>query len=252
MVQHGNVVRETPAIILVEPQLGWNIGSVARAMLNFGLKDLRLVSPRDGWPNPDAEVTAAGARDVLDNVKVFPSFQDAMADLEYVIAASARRHHMVKEVYSPDAAAKELTTMGMSGHKIGIAFGNESSGLTSDDISLVNAVMTYDTNPNFSSMNLAHAVMLMAYEWHYNSKESKDDSHLRMRKAEFATKQEVNGFLTHMEEELDSVGFLTPKEKRPGMVRNIRSIFERIDLTKQEVRTLRGIVRYLRYGSTEK
>lgn len=229
-------------IILVEPQLGWNIGSVARAMLNYGLTELRIVNPRDGWPNPDATATAAGADLVLNNAKVFPNFREAIADLNTVYASTVRAHDMVKPVYTPRDGISRLSEKAFQGAQVAMAFGGESSGLVSDDVSLCEGIITVHTNPDFSSLNLAHAVGVMAYEWSLlektNSNPHKDTPLL-------ASKEEMNLFFDHLEGELDDRGFLLPIKKRPGMVKNIRNIFTRLEPTQQEVRTLRGIVRYL-------
>ncbi len=229
-------------IILVEPQLGWNIGSVARAMLNYGLTELRIVNPRDGWPNPDATATAAGADLVLGNTKVFPNFREATADLNIVYASTVRAHDMVKPVYSPREGIAKLSENASQGARVAMAFGGESSGLVSDDVSLCEGIVTVHTNPDFSSLNLAHAVGIMAYEW---SLMQGTYSHSHKEAPSLASKEEMNLFFDHLESELDERGFLMPIKKRPGMVKNIRNIFTRLEPTQQEVRTLRGIVRYL-------
>ena len=229
-------------IILVEPQLGWNIGSVARAMLNYGLTELRIVNPRDGWPNHDATATAAGADLVLENAKIFPNFREAIADLNMVYASTVRAHDMVKPVYSPRDGIARISEKCSHGARVAMAFGGESSGLVSEDVSLCEAIVTVNTNPDFSSLNLAHAVGVMAYEW---SLMQGTHSHSYKEAPSLASKEEMNLFFDHLESELDERGFLVPIKKRPGMVKNIRNIFTRLEPTQQEVRTLRGIVRYL-------
>ena len=231
-------------IILVEPQLAQNIGAVARVMLNFGLTDLRLVSPRDGWPNPDAFAPSAGADKVLENIQVFPNTLAAIGDLNRVFASSARAHDMIKYVYSPHTVLEYLVETAQHGQKVGVLFGGERCGLQSEDISLCEALIKFSTNPEFSSLNLAHAVALIAYEWSLHIKTSPSEI-FRTGATSLATREDLGNFFTHLEEELDRTGFLRHKKKRPTMVRNIRNIFQRANLTEQEVRSLRGIVRSL-------
>ncbi len=231
-------------IVLVEPQLGQNIGSVARAMLNFGLSDLRIVNPRDGWPNLDAIPPAAGAETVLESVRVFPKTLDAIGDLNRVFATSARPHDMIKTIFTPHAALECLASTAREGQKIGVLFGSERCGLLSEDIALCEALIKIPTNPDFSSVNLAHAVALIAYEWALQA-ESRPSQVLRTGHTTIATKGDLENLFIHLEGELDRTGFLRHKKKRPTMVRNIRNIFQRANLTEQEVRTLRGIVRSL-------
>lgn len=232
------------AIILVEPQLGQNIGAVARAMLNFGLTDLRLVRPRDGWPNPEAVPLAAGADKILDNVQVFPDTLSAISDLNRTFATSSRVHDIIKVIYSPHTALEALTSTAREGGKVGILFGSERCGLTGEDLSLCEALIKIPNNPDFSSLNLAHAVALIAYEWFLHGT-SHPTQVLRMGKTRLATGDDLGKFFNHLEEELDRTGFLRHKKKRSTMVRNIRNIFQRASLTQQEVRTLRGIIRSL-------
>ena len=228
-------------IILVEPQLGQNIGAVARAMLNFGLSDLRLVNPRDGWPNQDAFPSAAGADKVIENIQVFPTTYTAIADLNRVFATSARTHDMIKYIYTPHDALASLVDTASKDQKVGILFGSERCGLQSEDISLCEALIKIPTNPEFSSLNLAHAVALIAYEWALNT-HTLSPIVLRTGLTSLATREDLGKFFAHLEEELDRTGFLHHKKKRPTMVRNIRNIFQRANLTEQEVRSLRGIV----------
>ncbi|MBA3813799.1 MAG: RNA methyltransferase [Alphaproteobacteria bacterium] len=235
-------------IILVEPQLAQNIGAVARAMLNFGLTDLRLVNPRDGWPNHDAFASAAGADKVIENIQVFSTTAAAMGDLNRVFATSVRAHDMIKCIYSPHAALEHLVETARQNQKVGVLFGGERCGLQSEDIALCEALIKIPSNPEFSSLNLAHAVALIAYEWslHINTSPSQI---FRTGLTSLATREDLGKFFIHLEEELDRTGFLHHKKKRPAMVRNIRNIFQRANLTEQEVRSLRGIVRSLVRGS---
>lgn len=241
-----------PAIILADPQLGENIGSSARAMANFGLSELRLIRPRDGWPNDYAVKAASGADWVLEGAKVFARDEDALADLHHVYATSARPRDMVKPVVTPEQAGAEMRAKIADGMNVGVLFGRERSGLTNDQIALADTIVTAPVNPSFASLNLGQAVLLISYEWFKLEAETlgdgsrEDGPHdgpgLKMPGTWPATKQELLGFLEHLEAELDMSGFLLPVEKRPAMVRNIRNMFQRVNLTEQDVRTLRGIV----------
>ncbi len=230
-----------PAVILVDPQLGENIGMVARAMLNCGLDDLRLVRPRDGWPNPAAEAAASGATSVLDRARLFYTLGDAIADLDRLYAASARARDLTKPVVTPRQAAAELRAGAAVGRAAGLLMGPERSGLTSDDVALADAVIQVPLNPAFSSLNLAQAVLLVGYEWFQAGAETPARV-LPMGNSRPATKAELLNFFERLETTLDETGFMHPPERRPIMVRNLRSLFGRADLSEQEVRSLHGIV----------
>lgn len=230
-----------PAIILVRPQLGENIGTAARAMANFALGDLRLVAPRDGWPNPRARSASSGADYILDNVKVFATTEEAIADLDYVIATTARERELVKVIMTPETAAVKLRTLSAASRKTGIMFGPERTGLLNDDVALTDASMMVPVNPAFASLNLAQAVLLVGYEW-FKHADASEPERLELVNGVPATKEEIVGFFEHLESELDRQGFLRPPEKRPVMVRNLRSIFQRAQMTDQEVRSLRGVI----------
>lgn len=229
-----------PAIILVDPQLGSNIGMTARAMLNCGLAELRLVRPRDGWPSEYAEAAAAGATVVLEGTKLFDTTADAVADLKRVYAATTRPRDMTKTVVTPRQAVAELTAL-PPGCSAGILFGPERSGLINDDIALADTVMTVPLNPAFASLNLSQAVLLFGYEWFLASDET-PARQVVMPTSEPAAKEVLINFFERLESALDETGFLVPIEKRPAMVRNIRNMFQRVGLSDQEVRTLHGIV----------
>ncbi len=238
------MTNSAPVIVLVDPQLGENIGMAARAMANFGLGELRLVNPRDGWPNERAEVAASGAPDILENVQVFDSVAEAIGDLQYVVATTARARDMVKPVSGPKAMTAELQKRIGNDQKTGILFGREKWGLTNDEAAHADHLLTYPVNPEFSSLNLSQAVLLFGYEWYSASDaggevEGGVPDHPDRQPA---TRQELVYFFEHLEEELDKAGFLRPPEKRPSMVRSIRNIFHRTELTDQDVRTLRGII----------
>ncbi len=230
-----------PAIILVRPQLGANIGAAARAMLNFGLSELRLVAPRDGWPNEHALKAASGANALIEKAQLFDTVSDAVADLDYVVATTARPRDMVKHVFTPEEGAARLKQTMAEGGRPGVLFGAERAGLHNDDIALADAIITAPLNPGFSSLNLGQAVLLLSYEWRRQHDTTPADV-LTMNDTRPATKAELGGFFGHLEQALDETGFLLPEEKRPGMVRNIRNMFQRAELTEQEVRTLRGVV----------
>ena len=232
-----------PAIILVEPQLGENIGTTARAMYNCGLTDLRLVNPRDGWPNPRAESAASGADVVLENARLFESTEAAVADLIRVYATTARRRDMVKPVLAPRLAAQEMRQLEARGETFGVLFGPERTGLSNDDVVLAEAILAVPLNPAFSSLNLAQAVLLISYEWYLG--EQPETRELPQAGSRPATSEELVHFFRHLEEDLTEAGFLLPIEKRPIMVRNLRNIFQRARLTDQELRTLHGVVRSL-------
>jgi tRNA/rRNA methyltransferase len=230
-----------PAIILVDPQLGENIGTSARAMLNCGLTDLRLVRPRDGWPNEKARSAASGADKVIDGARLYDSTAEAIADLSRVYATTARQRGMIKRVVTPRRAASEMRKAAAGGVKVGILFGRERSGLENDDIALADAVIAVPLNPAFASLNLAQAVLLVGYEW-FQSGGKTVASQLIVNATRPATKAELLNFFTQLERRLIDSGFLRNEDKRPSMVRNIRNLFQRAGLTHQEVRTLHGIV----------
>ena len=230
-----------PAIVLVDPQLGENIGMVARAMLNCGLEELRLVRPRDGWPNPAAESAAAGAHGVLERARLFASTAEAVADLQRLYATSARPRGMLKPVVTPRRAAAELRAALAQGMRAGVIFGPERAGLVNDDVALADAVLSVPLNPAFASLNLAQAVFVLGYEWLLGETEVPARA-LPLGAARPATKAELLGFFERLEAALDRAGFLQPVEKRPAMVRNLRNLFQRAELSEQEVRTLHGIV----------
>ncbi len=237
-----------PVIILVQPQLGENIGAAARAMLNFGLTRMRIGRPRDKWPNPQALNTASGAEAVLEQAEIFDTTEDAIADLRHVFAATARVRDMVKPVVAPRDAARRMRDQGAGDEASGVLFGPERSGLDNDDVALAEALMSVPANPAYASITLAQAVLLLAYEW-FQAGAPERLVEVTRKGANPATAEELQQLFDHLEGELDACGFLRPLEKRPRMVRNIRNIFTRADLTDQEVRTLRGIISGLKeYG----
>jgi len=235
-----------PCVILNAPQLAENIGAVARVMANFGLYDLRLVRPRDGWPQERAWASASGADWPLDNAKVFDRLEDAVADLSLVYATTARPREARLPVITPRQAAAELFDASNQGQAVGLLFGGERAGLETLDIALCQAIVTIPIDPKFHSLNLAQAVALNAYEWRM----ALDDRPPAIfdEVSPPADLAEVQGFYDHLEKELDTSGFFFPPEKRPSMIRNLRAIYARSRLSVQEVRTLRGVVTALTRG----
>ena len=232
-----------PAIILIDPQLGENIGMVARAMLNCGLTDLRLVRPRDGWPSEAALNAASGADSVLEQALLYDTTNEAISNLNLIFAATARERDMTKLVVTPQQAAKEISDVGAKG--CGVLFGSEAKGLINDDVALADNILKIPLNPRFSSLNLSQAVLLLAYEC-YKLKNDWAPSELGMQGGSQANKQEMLGLFEHLENALDESGFFHVREKRPIMVRNLRNLLQRCSPTEQEVRTLRGIISSLK------
>lgn len=221
------------SIILVSPQMGENIGAAARAMKNFGLYDLRIVSPRDGWPNPKAEAMAVGAVDLIHNATIFTSLKDAIGDLEYIYATTAQSRDMNKNY----TTLKNLNAKHPHEAKVGIMFGRESSGLTNDEIALANEIITIDTT-SFSSLNIGQAVMLVCYEL-FKAPKRED---LR-NEQELCSKGELQYFFDHLFGELEETRFFRTPERAVYMKQSIMSIFNRIDkLSHNEVQTLRGVI----------
>ena len=248
----GATAPQNPAVVLVEPQLGENIGACARAMLNCGLTEMRLVKPRDGWPNPKAEAMASGATEVLEKAVVFETTADAVADLNFLLATTARTRDMVKPAYTPKAAVQEIATRTASGQRVGVLFGPERAGLTNDDVALAQAVLAVPLNPAFSSLNLAQAVLLVGYEW-FQHADSTPEVEL-MGEAAPAKTESREYFLSRLERDLEESGFFFPEELAPTIKLNLRALFTRANMTEQEVQTLHGVLRSLagRRNRTEK
>ncbi len=237
----------SPVVILVRPQLADNIGAAARAMANGGLFHLRLVAPRDSWPQERAWRTASGADAILHAVTVHDSVADAVADLHRVFATCPRPRPIIKPVLTARAGGAAIREAAGRGLRSGLLFGPERAGLDNDDMAAADTLIRYPLNPAFSSLNLAQAVMVMAYEWWTGADET-PPRHLLTHKTEVATKAELDNLLEHLVDQLDACGFLRNAPKRPGMVRNIRNLFQRGEITEQEVRTLHGVVAGLALG----
>lgn len=244
-------IGNSPVVILVRPQLGENIGAVARAMANGGLFHLRLVAPRDGWPQEKAWRMASGADRILDALTVHPTVADATADLHHVFATCPRPRHIIKPVLTARGAAAELREICTRPLRAGLLFGPERAGLDNDDMAAADALIRYPLNPAFMSLNLAQAVMVMAYEW-WIAADPTPPRDFMTNETQPATKSELDNFLTHLVAELDESGFLRNLPKRPGMVRNIRHLFQRGEVTAQELRTLHGIVTELSLGRRQR
>jgi tRNA/rRNA methyltransferase len=238
--------RPGPAIILVQPQLAENIGMAARAMANFGLSELRLVAPRDGWPKKGARSAASGATHVLDRAKLYETVREAIADLNFVLATTRRARGQMKRMLEPERALADAHRRIGAGEGVGILFGRERTGLENDEISLADAIIMFPVDPAFGSINLAQAVLLVGYEWFRIDPVNAIPLQADQRTPP-AAREMILSFFDYLEGELDAVNFY-PADKKPGMTRNMRDIFHRLELTEQDVRTLRGAVRALAEG----
>ena len=238
---------ESPIVVLVRPQMARNIGTTARAMANGGLFHLRIVSPRDGWPQPDAYPSASGADAILDAATVYDSVPAAVADCHRVFATCPRPRHIVVPVRTARAAAEDLRETASRNLRSAVLFGPERAGLENEDMACADTLVRYPLNPEHMSLNLAQAVMILAYEW-WTAAEPTPPRALMTNETRVATKGELEGFLNRLVGELDATGFLDNREKRPGMVRNLRHWFQRGEVTEQELRTLHGVVTELSRG----
>jgi tRNA/rRNA methyltransferase len=234
-----------PVIILVEPQLPENIGMVARAMANFGLRELRLVAPRDGWPNEAARPAAVGAAHLLDEAGLFASAREAVADLHHVLATTARPRGQMKRVLLPEEALQDAGARVKQGQRIGILFGRERTGLENDEISLADAAITFPVDPEHASLNLAQAVLLIGYEWARVTERGLPQP--AREQTPPASRAAITGLFDYVEAELEAAAFYPP-DKKPVMARNMRDMFHRMALTEQDVRTWRGAIRALAEG----
>jgi len=236
-------VSPAPLFVLVDPQMGENIGAAARAMLNFGVSGLRLVNPRDGWPNPKAAAMASGAGLVIDDARVFSELDEALADCCYVIAATARRRELPLPVFDPARAAREMRGRVSAGQTCAVVFGGERNGLSSDDVARADAILSVPVNPAFASLNLAQAALITAYEWAQSAE--REVSHKPLAAETPASREALAQFFDHLETDLDAADYFFPAEKRPSMVRNLRAAFSRAGFTEGEIRTLHGVIKAL-------
>jgi tRNA/rRNA methyltransferase len=228
-----------PVIVLVRPQLGQNIGKAARAMLNFGLTEMRLVAPRDGWPNPDAGPSASGADVVLEQAQVFDTVQDAIADCSHVFASTVRRRDLVMPVLGPEEMADRIAA---SPARSAILFGPERSGLETDEVALAEAIVTVPINPAFASLNLAQAVILLAYEW---SKRSDLAQPTSKESEPPAPHGELDGLIAQLNEDLEAKGYFHPASRTQATKNTLRTIFTKTGWSSREVKAVRGVVRAL-------
>ena len=270
-------MNNSPAIILVNPQMGENIGAVARAMMNFGLRELRLVAPRDGWPNPAAEAMAAHGVEIVQNAKIYATTRDAIADLHYVYASTARDRRVRKPQLTPRESVADMAVRADEGQKIGLLFGPERTGLENEDLALAQALVTVPTDPDHASLNIAQCAVVMAYEWFCQSGERRvagdemergqqaapalsesqgDSAHVSdgmsrsgADKSLPASQQDLNAFFDHLEQALDATYFFKLDAKKPRMWRNLRTTLQRAEFSAQEVHTLYGMVVALEKGA---
>jgi tRNA/rRNA methyltransferase len=236
------LIAEGPAIVLVEPQLGENIGMVARAMANFGLADLRLVAPRDGWPNEKARAAASRADHVIEEAGVFETLAEAVADLSFVYATTARERDGFKPVRGPQEACRALRDRFDRGERTGILFGRERFGLSNEEISLADEIVTFPVNPSFASLNIAQAVLLMSYEWMKSGLEGPTQTPFSGPDMKPASKQQLFSMFEHLESALDARGYFRPPDKKPRMVENLRSVLTRAGFAEAELKVLRGVI----------
>ncbi|MER9161802.1 MULTISPECIES: RNA methyltransferase [unclassified Mesorhizobium] len=231
-----------PAIILVEPQLGENIGMVARAMANFGLSELRLVNPRDGWPSEKARAAASRADHVIDAVRVFDDLASALADLNFVFATTARQRDGFKSVRGPVEAGRLLRARHTMGQRTGILFGRERFGLYNDEVGLADEIVTFPVDPDFSSLNIAQAALLMSYEWMKSGLEDETRTNFSGPDMKPASKEELHGLFAYLEGALEARGYFRPAPKKPKMVDNLRAVLTRPGFAEPELKVLRGII----------
>jgi tRNA/rRNA methyltransferase len=236
-----------PTIILVEPQLGENIGTTARAMANFGLSELRLVKPRDAWPNPRAHAAASGADRLLEEAKLYDTVEAAITDCTLVLASTARAHDQAKPVIGPQEAAGVMAPRIAAGERVGILFGRERYGLQNEEVALANRIITFPVNPGFASLNLAQAVLLIGYEWFKLSTQGALPFAMPER-SERASQHQLLAFFGNLERELEAVEFFRPPEKRQTMQVNLRNIFHRMQPTQQDIQTLHGVIMAIAEG----
>src|SRR5215468_2954784 len=240
---------ETPApiVVLVEPQLGENIGATARAMANFGLPRLRLVKPQQGWPNERAHVMAAGADRILDGAVLYETLKEAIGDCSFVLATTARNHDQAKPVVSAQAAAEEMAAPVTAGENVAVIFGRERIGLENHEVALADRIVTLPVNPAFASLNLAQSVVIVGYEWFKYAGGGRLPFSMP-EKSPPAAKQQLDAFFSDLERELERIEFFRPEEKRGTMSVNLRNIFQRMAPTQQDIRTLHGVINAIAQG----
>lgn len=247
MSDSAQPARPQPVVILVRPQMGENIGAAARAMLNFGLSEMRLVAPRDGWPNPRAVAMASGAAgQVLDRARVFPTLAEAMEDIHHAYATTARGRELTKPVHTPASAMEEARQITSDGRRVALIFGPERAGLENDDVARASAVVTVPVNPEFPSLNLAQAVLLLGYEWAREALPAQPAPPGRRPPGETpATRLEIERLADHWEERLEGARFFFPPDKGASMRLALRNLWSRMPLMRADVQILHGVVRQL-------
>ncbi|MBP1804351.1 RNA methyltransferase [Rubellimicrobium aerolatum] len=233
-----------PAFVLVRPQMGENVGAAARAMWNFGLSRMRLVDPRDGWPNPRAVAMASGAGRVLDGAQVHADLAGAVGDCTFVYATTARPRDLTKTVFSPEEAARDMVRRIAEGERVAVLFGPERAGLENADVARANAIVSVDVNPEFPSLNLAQCVLLVGYEWR-RATHAAPPVREEMAGTERASALEVDHLARHYEERLEEAGFFFPGHKAESMKMSLRNLWSRMPLTVQDVQTLHGVLRQM-------
>lgn len=239
-------MKTPPVIILVEPQLVENIGMTARAMMNTGLRELRLVNPRDPWPLGEVhqqrmQAASSGADEILLNAKIFATLEEAITDLNFIYATTSRTHDMVNRIMTPRAAIPDMIDRASHGEKVGVLFGRERTGLINDQIVMANAKITIPLNPEFASLNLAQSVLLIGYEW-YQAQDQTPSDYVYHANSVPASREAYLNFFRRLEEALDENGFFTTEEMRPSMTRNLHNSLQRAEMTEQEIRTWHGVL----------
>ncbi|KNG95018.1 RNA methyltransferase [Pseudaestuariivita atlantica] len=233
-----------PVFVLVRPQMGENIGAAARAMWNFGLDAMRLVSPRDGWPNPASVAMASGAGRLLDEARLCKTTADALADMDFTFATTARPRGLTKDVYTPEAAMQAARDRIAAGQRVAVLFGPERAGLENDDVARANAIISVPVNPAFPSLNLAQCVLLTGYEWRRASEEAPAVAQ-ELAGTEWANGDEREHLALHFEDRLGEAGFFFPEAKEEGMKQNLRNMWSRMPLTRADVQMLHGMLRQM-------
>ncbi|MEP1522762.1 RNA methyltransferase [Ascidiaceihabitans sp.] len=233
-----------PYIVLVRPQMGQNIGAAARAMLNFGLTRMRIVDPRDGWPNQSAVAMASGAGRVLDDAQIAPDVAGALGDCAFVFATTARSRDLTKDVYSPEEAMRLAVQKIDAGQKVAVMFGPERAGLENDDLVQANALISVPVNPDYASLNLAQCVLLVGYEWMRQRSQVTPVVH-EMAGSDWAEIKEVDHLMRHYEDRLEDAGFFWPEHKSASMKLNLRNMWSRMPMTRADVQMFHGILRQM-------
>lgn len=234
----------SPTFVFVRPQMGENIGAAARAMLNFNLTRMRVVAPRDGWPNSRAVAMASGAGRLLEDAGPYSDVRQAIGDCDYVFATTARGRDLVKPVLTPEESMARAQSLGAEGKRVAFLFGPERAGLQNEDLACANACVTVPVNPDFPSLNLAQCALLLGYEWHRQGAQAPLEAQ-SLAHVDFATKIEVEKLADHFERQLDAAGFFRPEEKAAHMKLNLRNMWGRLPLTRAETQTFHGMLRQI-------